>query len=93
MSELLLVSKEDLLLAIECIIVETLKESNKKVCTPTEFISRKDTAEILGITLPTLNVWTKDGIIDSYKAGSSVRYKKDDVYACYKKVDTIKYRS
>ena len=93
MSEFSIVSKQDLLLAIKTIIDDKSKVSNQIVNTTPKFISRKETSNILGISLPTLNVWTKNGIIDSYKAGSSVRYKEGDVFSCFKKVDVIKYRS
>ncbi len=41
--------------------------------------TRQETAELLGISLPTLNEYTKQGIITAYRLGSSVRYKLDDV--------------
>lgn len=44
-----------------------------------ELISRKETSQILGISLPTLNEYTKRGIIPSYRIGSCVRYKKEEV--------------
>jgi excisionase family DNA binding protein len=58
---------------------------------PTEYITRKQTAEILGISLPTLNDWSKKGIIPSYRIASRVRYKKAEVLNSVNKVQTIKY--
>lgn len=63
--------------------------------TPTtapELITRKETAQILGISLPTLNDWTKTGIIPAQRIGTRVRYKRADVYASLKDVETLKYR-
>ena len=57
----------------------------------TEYITRKDAASILGISLPTLNTWSKCGILQSYKIGSQVRYKKEEVLTSLSKVHSIKY--
>lgn len=42
-------------------------------------LSRKETAALLGISLPTLNEWTKKGVIKSYRIGRKVLYKDDEV--------------
>ena len=41
--------------------------------------TRQETAELLGISLPTLNEYTKQGIIAAYRLGYKVRYKFDDI--------------
>ena len=57
-----------------------------------ELLTRKQVSEILGISLVTLNEWTKKGIIPALKIGTRVRYEKDAVYAALNKVETLKYR-
>ena len=57
-----------------------------------EYITRLETAKILRITLPTLNDYTKRGIIIGYRIGSRVRYKRNEVEAAVKRMQTIKYR-
>ncbi len=57
----------------------------------TEFITRQQTAKLLGISLPTLNEWSKQGIIISYRIGTRVRYKKAEVENSLSKVQSIKY--
>jgi len=57
-----------------------------------ELITRKETAQILGISLPTLNEWTKNGIIPAQRIGTRVRYQRANVYASLKYVETLKYR-
>jgi excisionase family DNA binding protein len=42
-------------------------------------LSRKETAKLLGISLPTLSEWTKNGEVTGYRIGASVRYKKAEV--------------
>jgi excisionase family DNA binding protein len=58
----------------------------------TDYITRHTAAQILGISLPTLNDWSKRGIITSYKIATRVRYKKNEIEACIEKVNTLKYR-
>lgn len=58
----------------------------------TEYITRQETAKILGISLPTLNDWSKWEILPSYRIASRIRYKKAEVEAAVTKVQSIKYR-
>jgi excisionase family DNA binding protein len=57
-----------------------------------ELITRKETAKILGISLPTLNDWTKNGTIPAQRIGTRVRYNRANVYASLKNIETLKYR-
>ena len=58
----------------------------------TEFITRQETARFLKISLPTLNSWTKTGLIPAYRIGNRVRYKLQEVEQSLKTVQTLKYR-
>ncbi len=42
-------------------------------------LSRLEVAELLKISLPTLNEWTKLGWLQSYKIGNRVLYKANEV--------------
>lgn len=44
-----------------------------------EYITRKETSRILGVSLPTLNDYSKRGLIPSYRIGTRIRYKKEEV--------------
>jgi len=57
-----------------------------------ELITRKETALILGVSLPTLNDWTKNGTIPAQRIGTRVRYNRANVYASLKDIETLKYR-
>lgn len=48
--------------------------------------TRKETAEILGISLPTLNQKTKEGIIKAHRFGGKVLYKAEDIEEALKKI-------
>lgn len=55
----------------------------------TEFLTRRETAHLLGISLVTLNEWTKEGKVKGYRVGSRVRYKRHEVE---QSLQTIKTR-
>jgi len=57
-----------------------------------ELITRKETAHIYGISLVTLNEWTKTGIVPAQRIGTRIRYNRADVYNSLKDVETLKYR-
>lgn len=57
-----------------------------------EFISRHEVAELLKISLPTLNEWTKLGWLKSYKIGARVLYKKQEVINCIDQLSTYKFK-
>ena len=94
MSELIVLTKEDLVNTIASVLKEQLEflnvvEQNNQV----EYLTRKEVAKLLGISLPTLNDWSKRGVVPSYRIQSRVRYIKAEVLDCLEKVNTIKYRS
>lgn len=53
---------------------------------PTELISRKETAKILGVSLVTLNEWQKTGLIPAYRINSRIRYKRVEVMESLSKI-------
>ena len=46
---------------------------------PEEYLTRKELAEKLKITLPTITDWSKKGILKPYRLGKLVRFKKSEV--------------
>jgi excisionase family DNA binding protein len=63
-------------------------ERNKPVEMPDEFISRREAAKILKVSLPTLGEWSKAGIIKSYRIATRVRYKRKEVMQALRLVKT-----
>ena len=53
--------------------------------------TRKEVAEMLGISLVTLSSWTKEGIIKAVRIGNSIRYKIEDVEQALRDIRSIKY--
>lgn len=56
-----------------------------------DLLSTKDTAKILGISLQTLNEWTKEGRIPKYKINKRVFFKKDEVYEALQLIKVYKF--
>lgn len=74
-------------------IVDAVKtEFEQALCKPKqeapEFITRLEATKLLGITLPTLSAWTKEGLIPSYRIASRIRYKRTEVLNSLGKVRT-----
>lgn len=57
-----------------------------------ELLTRKEVAEMLSISLPTLHEWTKEGTIKAYRIGRAIRYKHDDVQNALTEIRSIKYK-
>ena len=51
-----------------------------------EYLTRKETADILNVSLPTLNEYTKRSILIGYRFGARVLYKQSDIEAALTKM-------
>jgi excisionase family DNA binding protein len=58
--------------------------------TPPKYLTRSVVAKLLHISLPTLSDWTKTGRLKSYRIGSRVLYKRDEIDAGLKKTSSGK---
>ena len=72
------------------LLLKLLKSSNSNN-TEIQHLSRKEVCSVLKITLPTLNNWTKSGLIPSYRIGSRILYKLEDVHAALDQRKFIKH--
>lgn len=52
------------------------------------FFSREQTAKMLCISLPTLNQWTKQGIVKAYRISGRVLYKLEDINEALVEIET-----
>jgi len=76
---------------LRSIIREELSSLNAKK--PAQrFLSRIEVAELLKISLPTLNQYTKHGIILGSRVGSRVLYDEAQIRESVKGMPTLKYR-
>ena len=69
-----------------------ISETMPKDTTP-EYLSRKETAEMLGVSLPTLHSYVNKGYLTAQRVGEkTIRFRKEDVENALKAVEPIKYR-
>ena len=55
---------------------------------PIEYLTRKQAAQLLSISLPTLNEWQKQGIVQGYRIASSIRYKRTELESSLTQIKT-----
>lgn len=92
-------SLDDLSSTIKSIVADeiqnaltTLTDSLPKDKTP-EYLTRKETAEMLGVSLPTLHSYVKRGYLTAHRVGEkTVRFRREDVEKALNAVEPIKYR-
>lgn len=77
------VKLDDLLSQIDQLIEKKLTEhlNSPKPKEQSKYLSRKEAAELLKITLPTLYDWTKLGWLKSYRIGHRILYKEREIEA------------
>lgn len=46
---------------------------------PPEYLTRKEVADILKVSLVTLTDWNKKGILKPYRLGNLIRYKTNEI--------------
>ncbi len=68
---------------------ETMAQLKKRVDDDT-FLTRKQVAERLHISLPTLHSLTKEGTLVGYRLNGRVLYKKEDIVKSLKQIATLK---
>ena len=74
--------QDDILKGVEEKLSELKKEFQPKE--PTEYLTRKEVAELLKIDLASVHNWTKKGKLKAYGIGGRVYYKRTEVDASIK---------
>lgn len=96
MNQILLngINVNELLDKIGQLIENKIAQSNDKPKKQdhSKFISRKEAAKLLKISLPTLNDWTKSGLLNSYQIGTRVLYKPEEVEQSLTQRNFTKFR-
>jgi excisionase family DNA binding protein len=90
---LLPISIEELEDTIRKVITDSLRENQVSIPSKSDddYLTRIETAKLLRVTLPTLADWTKRGILNSYRMGSRIRYKRSEVNASFDSGQLQKY--
>jgi excisionase family DNA binding protein len=86
--DLIYMDRNDLKEVIESILKQFVKDIASPANEPVEFLTRKEAAKILGVSLPTLHEWTKSGKVPGHRIGTRVRYKKSEIENSLLKIKT-----
>lgn len=73
------------LIHIEQMVIQLLEKMNTPKREDT-LITRREAAEVLGISLVTLGNWIKDGTLTAYRIGSRIRFKHYEVTEALNKI-------
>lgn len=84
------ITAEDLLKRFDTIVKDQISLLSKQLKSQSsnseqDYLSRKEVCQILKISLPTLNTWTKEELLPSYRIGTRILYKSEDVTAALNK--------
>lgn len=71
---------------------EIIFQRSCEVVADKKYLTRRETATRLRITLPTLNAYTKKGLLKGVRFGYRVLYREEDVLTAIKDIPNQKYR-
>ena len=86
------ITVDDLANRLSLILLESIPDYIPKPDPPEKYLTRRETAKLLQVSLVTLNDWSKKGIIQSYRIGGRIRYKLSEIDEALKEVKNLKYR-
>jgi len=91
MRNLIVVTPEDLRDLISVAVRTELEGFKPQTSEPqaTEFLTRKQTAERLQISLVTLHQWTKSGILKGYRISGRIRFKSSEIESALQAMRTF----
>lgn len=73
-------------------VTESLKKEIASFISPSEpqkqILTRQEAAAELTISLPTLHDYTKRGVIQAYRLGYKIRYKREDINRALEQIKT-----
>ncbi|MRM84855.1 helix-turn-helix domain-containing protein [Riemerella anatipestifer] len=73
------VTANELIKAIATAVKKELQTPEPKPVESHDLMHKKEVAKMLRVSLMTINNWTKQGLLTSYRIGNRVMYKKDEV--------------
>jgi DNA binding domain, excisionase family len=91
------ISKEEFYKEIGNIVDEKFrnligKTYNQNPTSEDKYLTRQEACQILRISLPTLDSYTKKGIIKKYRIGRRVLFKKTEIDSLFEEVNSSKYK-
>jgi len=71
--------------------LEAKFEQFKKLQSPKEYLTRKEVAEIWKVSVQTVINYQNRGIIQAYRIGRKIRYKREDVLKAPAAIEKSRY--
>ena len=84
MDKLVIISTDQLKELITEAVAKAFDEVNKETFTDKDLMTRKETAQLLSVSLVSLNAWSKKGIIQPYAIEGRVFFKRSEVESALK---------
>jgi excisionase family DNA binding protein len=86
------ITPSDFFSRLEEMIENRLRQHNPQQPQVHGYLSRQEVSKLLRISYPTLNEWSKQGILKSYKIGTRVLYREDEIQAAIEKLPSVKFK-
>lgn len=84
------VTPDELMEAVRRVVKQEISDLQLATKTP-KYLTRREVADLLKITLPTLFDYTRTGKIKGHRIGSRVLYTEEEVTRAVKEIATVKY--
>ena len=85
------ITREELFSELRDIVSQVLDERLKPQ-TPQIYLTKKEAAAKLRLSLPTLGRLTADGSLQGYRIGRRVLYRADEIDQALTQIDSLKYK-
>lgn len=86
------ISPEDFKQLISDAVEEKFIKYQPQAIKDKKYLTRKEVKELLKISLPTLNEYTKTGKLKGYRIGGRILYRTDEIQESLQAIETLKYR-
>lgn len=85
-------TRQDLIDIFEGVLAEKLQEFTPPPSNKIEFLTRKEVAALLRISIPTLHELIKTGKLKAYRIGGRVLFNKSEVEDSLEEIESQKYK-
>jgi len=72
-------------------VINEVLESKLKTEAPKKYLTKKETAALLRMSLPTIQRLTASGKIKGSRIGRRILYSADEIQEAMKRIETLKY--
>jgi len=82
------IPKEELVSELMSSFRQLLQDHQEENLNRKEWLSAKQTASLIGVTVKTVHSWSDKRILQKHRIGSRIRYRKDEVLHALRKIET-----